>query len=929
MPMEESQSVTIDYISVAAAASSIQLQDEEKEAHDYIMDFVKSTRRDQDSKMKFLASIDMLCRASVQGRYQSPTSHELLSKLEALMQNETFDSMDTMMWQQALLAIAALSKYRESVLYNHLCKYIGDTFSFVASETISQCTPFYDQILKTLDSVLEALIHGASQKSCIFITEKILQVLLPITASEDVAKRRKAVGWIVRLTYFLSSSSMLEHFNAEYGMRRFSRNKPLDFLGHAVGYLALSCAEEDQEISCGAFQALCNFKRFLLVRQSYCAKREDTEMPLEREVVNSLWPMELNDEMAEPGNFLLPSERYNVVLTVLSNMTQERVSNTQVIANTLKTALMCLKLTKVDDYMQIIYRQLMLVTRRSLWDILMQTLLQMAQLHSWDVTTSLLSISITGDIDMALQLQANPRTSENCQDKTCYGQDGPTDSDLWHRTTTGAMWNALACEPSISGRILKSLVLIQHTSMLQSNFRTNCNCHVLLTITNVMRMAFLVPSNQSNIRKHLEELFMALVLQISFTTKSPQEGCCCSKILNKEAEDRVVNRRRCVVRTMQAFFHFLGGDSLVEDIKGEGAWDMLMSPYDYPSGIRVLSRVLKHKERASCTSICEEAVGIIRSHEDICAIIVCIELLDCTRLKIDDSLILYVLHMRLRSESSVLRKVAITSLATLSEKPKQAKAMSLQGLLPAVMQQLQDDDCDVMKAALTVLSNILCVVDRQTAGPIALQLLNMLLPLFENASSCVRKQSILLSRDVMRVSFRSHKKQMRKDVHRSLLPLFFHLHDSDSSVAQASKEAVVEAAKFLRWQQLQKLLQTEQIWGAAKCMLKRSRRRLEEYLHQSLLYQQSPQEPLREAAVRFIGLAGQHLKDGRKEKILVINEALQNMENDSSPLVSSLVLKTKQMLYDACEEPSSRSFLAALWCCLRRAERRRIPNQLV
>lgn len=35
-----------------------------------------------------------------------------------------------------------------------------------------------------------------------------------------------------------------------------------------MGYLALSCAEEDQEISCRAFQALCNFKRFLLVQQS-------------------------------------------------------------------------------------------------------------------------------------------------------------------------------------------------------------------------------------------------------------------------------------------------------------------------------------------------------------------------------------------------------------------------------------------------------------------------------------------------------------------------------------------------------------------------------------------------------------------------------------------------------------------------------------
>ncbi|KAM9509934.1 uncharacterized protein ACIB01_001412 [Guaruba guarouba] len=220
---EESQSVTIHYRSVAAADSSIQLQNEEKEAHDYIKDFVKSTRRDQESKMKFLASINMLCRASLQGRYQSPTSHELLNELEALMQNEAFDSMDTMMWQQALLAIAALSEYRENLLDNRLYEHIGGTFSFVASETISQQTPFYDQILKTLDSVLEVLICGASPRSCIFITGKILQALLPITASEDMAKRRKAVEWIARLTWFLSPTSMLEEPVLSLGMRAFCR----------------------------------------------------------------------------------------------------------------------------------------------------------------------------------------------------------------------------------------------------------------------------------------------------------------------------------------------------------------------------------------------------------------------------------------------------------------------------------------------------------------------------------------------------------------------------------------------------------------------------------------------------------------------------------------------------------------------------------
>ncbi|XP_061218609.1 uncharacterized protein LOC133217288 [Neopsephotus bourkii] len=609
---------------VPAADSSIQLQNEEEEAQEYIVDFVKSTRRDQESKMKFLASISLLCRASLQGRYQSPTSHELLKKLEALMQKEAFDSTDTMMWQQALLATAALSEYRENLLDNHLYKHIGGTFSLVASETISQRTPFYDQILKTLDSVLEVLICGASQRSCIFITEKILQALLPITASEDTAKRRKSVEWTVRLTNYLSPSSMLQHLNERHSMQCFSRSKPLEFLGQAIGYLALSCAEEDQEISCRAFQALCNFKRFLLVRQSCSAKYEDAQIPLEQEGTNTSWPMELSDEIVAAGSFLLPHERYHLVLIVLRNVAQERVSNMQVIANTLKLVLSqsCLKLTKVDDLVQIIYRQLMLVTRRSLRDMLMQTLLQMAQLHSWDVTTSLLRISITGDIDTSLQLQGNPRTSGNCPDKTCYGQDGPTDAQLCHHATTEAMWNTLVCEPSVSGAILKSLLLIQHTNMAHNTFGTKCNCHLLLTVAIVMRMVFLVPANQSNIRKLLEELFMAVVLQISFTMKRPKEGCCCFEIWKKEAEDRVVNRRRCMVRTMQAFFHFLGGDSLVEDIKGKAAWDMLMSPCDYPTGIRVLSRVLKHKERVCCASICEEAVGTIQSYEDICAIVV-------------------------------------------------------------------------------------------------------------------------------------------------------------------------------------------------------------------------------------------------------------------------------------------------------------------
>ena len=203
------------------------------------------------------------------------------------------------------------------------------------------------------------------------------------------------------------------------------------------------------------------------------------------------------------------------------------------------------------------------------------------------------------------------------------------------------------------------------------------------------------------------------------------------------------------------------------------------------------------------------------------------QLLDCTDFEDVSDHVLYVVHIHLRSKNLVLRRMAVTSLVTLSGRPEQVsrgsraqgghppgaglqamvravtcsgfasnrerrercpplllpssaapqhirpgpglrhtrrdlcttraapstrrvllpvrssiasqnkmvsftQAATLQYLLPRVSQQLRDDDCEVRTAALTVLSNVLCLVDRQTALTIALQLVEMLLPLFEN-----------------------------------------------------------------------------------------------------------------------------------------------------------------------------------------------------
>lgn len=58
----------------------------------------------------------------------------------------------------------------------------------------------------------------------------------------------------------------------------------------------------------------------------------------------------------------------------------------------------------------------------------------------------------------------------------------------------------------------------------------------------------------------------------------------------------------------------------------------------------------------------------------------------------------------------------------------------------------------------------------------------------------MRERSILLCRDAMEVAVHTHKAQMREDVHRSLMPLFFHLHENDRKVAQVGISKPFERA---------------------------------------------------------------------------------------------------------------------------------------
>ncbi|XP_064295210.1 maestro heat-like repeat-containing protein family member 7 isoform X3 [Phalacrocorax carbo] len=816
--------------------------------------------QEEASKLRVLASICTLCRAWLQGRYLPSfrAACELVEKMEVLRLKEFPPSMDAAIRQQAVLVIAAVSKNTQGLRDQPVCHCASGSFHLLSAENTEHDRDSLDaQILKTLDSMLMVLMHRASPRTTTMIVEKLLQALVPFTASQDVATRRSAVRRIVSLSRCMRPASMLEASRFTAGTTLLFKLRTLPFLGQVMGHLTLSCAEQDQEISRGAVEALRAFHRFILLRHSSKAAWEDPNLPAERESATTLGPKESADEAAIFGNFLFQTERTDFILTVLKGMVHPRVSDTQPIANMLEVVLRdpSSELAKVGEVVQTIHGQLAYVSQQPLKDILRRTLLRLAQLYPWEVTTGLL------------------HASPHCD------------------STARAMWSMLASDRFLAETVLKQLLLAQEEGASLHVFEAECCCCCcFLAVAGAMSEIFQEPACRCRVLFLLAELFMAVVVQISFSLKSSRQGCCRPGSHSWEANHPTDLCLRHALSGMQGLFQCLGGASLLEDIGRQGAWDMLMSPETYHTGIALLTRVLRREVPDCCASIWERAaVGLLQRQDylDVGAMTVFVELLDCTDFEDVSDHVLYVVHIHLRSKNLVLRRMAVTSLVTLSGRPEQAA--TLQYLLPRVSQQLRDDDCEVRTAALTVLSNVLCLVDRQTALTIALQLVEMLLPLFENESSYVRKHSILLCRDAMKVAVRTHKKQLRKDVQRSLVPLFFHLHDSDHSVAQLTQNS----------------------------------RRAEEYLHQSLPYLQSPQEALREAAIRFLGLAGQQLRDGCQEKLQVIYEALQGTVNDRSLSVASLASQTLLILGAAAPEPPSGFRLQALCYRLRRAWRRR------
>ncbi|XP_064369370.1 maestro heat-like repeat-containing protein family member 7 isoform X2 [Dromaius novaehollandiae] len=833
---------------------------------------------EEAQKLLFLASICTLCRvASTDALVWDKLflcKVDLAKTIEVLLQEEPTDHLCTAVRQQAMLTIAAMSKVKlvlednqkNSLLHSCFCS----VFYLPLTEDMQSLqTSLFSKTLAAMDSMLQMLVL-TSPTSALLELQSILQVLLPFTQTKRAAVRERAVGRLAKLSQLLVTSSLLKvccHFERSSDGPDLCRRKHFSVLGQLVGCLTLCCAYEDQGTRHGAADALHHLYAFILQRESMQLSQDSPKhLQLQeawQDANTCLAPSKSVSEITTTfSKCLQPSERTDIILTAIRGMRSFSAYDTQAAAHMLDVLVTddASQLEQVPEIVRCVCRSLVSIPEVSARHSLNRALLALTCAYPDEVVMSLL------------------HCSPSCN------------------SAAKAMWRVMVSEAGAAEKVLRELLsVLEDWAPCKTSISDGDHTGILsLAASRVLHAILRQPICPPEVQLFFPQLLLALLFQISFALEMVPEEVAIFWGECQQDWCAPSSPIRCTVEALKALLCSASYESRVLAMERKGAWDMLLTAETHHRGVAVLAREMTKAPRPQRAWIFHQLAALLSREEpshEIPAMAFLVELLVCADLSGEDKRVLKLFQRHLQSQSTVMRGLVLRGLLMLCKRPEMAR--KVQALLPVIMECLQDADRDTCTKALVGLNNMLHLLDDgQRASPITLQLAQKLLPLLDDESSCVRKLSIQLLKDVMEMVVGTARQQMEQQVQRSLLPLFFHLHDQVQSVAQASQEALVEAAKFLKWEQLRYLTETSQTWRIGECLLARNRSRAGEYLCQSLLYLESPQKPLQEAAVRFLGLVGQHLRDQGEEKLQDIYKAFQPLQQRTRSSIRSLVVQT-------------------------------------
>ncbi|XP_066427033.1 maestro heat-like repeat-containing protein family member 7 [Molothrus aeneus] len=423
----------------------------------------------------------------------------------------------------------------------------------------------------------------------------------------------------------------------------------------------------------------------------------------------------------------------------------------------------------------------------------------------------------------------------------------------------------------------------------------------------VMWKILQVPCVPHMVTVYFPHLFVHLLFQVFLSTLDmPEEvdafwkGC-------QEQYGLATSPNRFAVRTLKSLLCHMQHEDVVVAIERKHAWDTLLCADTHHYAMALLAREMCCVSIPLCSRIARYLLRLLSTQEPrwelpgLAFLVEVLQFLDLSQRGANR--VLPILSRQLQSECRERRRLALRALLELIEEPFMTKKMW--NLTESLVQFLWDADGEIVFMTVMLLSFIILDKDTMMPGPITLLLLEALLPLFDHNNSQVQLLSILLFRTLVTLPERENeKKALKTPLHQSLLPLFFHCHDDNQLVAQASQESLLCVAEFLKRRDLERLVKNQNLWKFSECLLAEDSSRAAEHLRQALPYLQSPQESLRAAAIRFTGMAARHLR-GKKEELRLIYNALQHLTEDTSSALSDVALATLHVLQALQSEPYS------------------------
>ncbi|XP_064291556.1 uncharacterized protein LOC135309336 [Passer domesticus] len=334
-----------------------------------------------------------------------------------------------------------------------------------------------------------------------------------------------------------------------------------------------------------------------------------------------------------------------------------------------------------------------------------------------------------------------------------------------------------------------------------------------LAATRVVWEILRLPWCPAPFMEYSPRLLVALLFQVFVSTEEMPDEV---NTFWKECQEQLrlpTSPNRFAVQTVRALFRHLRYLDLLVSMERKRAWDTLLCADTHHYAMGLLAREMHRTANPLCSCIALRLLGLLSRREpcwDLPALAFLVEVLECPDMKEWSDSALEIISSRLQSKSREKRCLALRGLVVLSKNPLVAEAM--RSLTQSLMDLLQDADGEVVALILSVFLNEL--QDRATliSNPTALQLAEVLQPLIDNDNSHVQLLSTHLFREVMELVMDKGSKPLKKHVNMSLLPLLFHCQDENQHVAEASRETLLCAVKFLKRRRLKQLVKKEQPW---------------------------------------------------------------------------------------------------------------------